>query len=193
MDDTYYTSDPHLFHPLVSRLRGFDSPADHNAAFMDNFGSLRRRDTLVIVGDLAVGRYQDALDLVAKLGCTLRLVEGNHDLSFPGMRGHHSKQRAALEVFETVMLHDQIRTAIGPIMISHFPYTGDHGPDRYTQWRLRDQGIPIIHGHTHGTEKVTLSANGTIQVHVGVDAWGMQPVPLSVILEMITTERAWMP
>ena len=184
---TYFTSDVHFIHPRVSQIRGFASPGEHDAAVVSSIRSVvTAHDELFIVGDLNVGRYSEALALAQTLPGTKHLILGNHDVAFPGLRGHHSKLRAALEVFETVQLHDQIRTAVGPVMISHFPYTGDHGPDRFTEWRLRDSGRPIIHGHTHGTEKVTRTKAGTVQVHVGLDAWGLRPVPLATIEELIS-------
>lgn len=61
-------------------------------------------------------------------------------------------------------------------MLSHYPYTGDPSEvDRHTQLRLRDEGAPIIHGHTHAHEVLSRSAQGTPQVCVSLDAWGLYP------------------
>ena len=59
------------------------------------------------------------------------------------------------------------------MLLSHFPYDGDHTTtDREQQYRLRDLGLPIVHGHTHAAKIVTRSQEGTLQVHVGWDTWG---------------------
>ena len=56
--------------------------------------------------------------------------------------------------------------------------------DPQTQWRLRDAGNPVLHGHTHSTEKVSFSACGTPQLHVGWDAWG-RPVRFHEIVALL--------
>ncbi|WP_121253960.1 hypothetical protein [Nocardioides ferulae] len=36
------------------------------------------------------------------------------------------------------------------VLLSHFPYAGDsHDEDRYAQFGLRDEGIPLLRGHAH--------------------------------------------
>lgn len=65
------------------------------------------------------------------------------------------------------------------IIASHYPYAGDsQEQDRHTSHRPRwDDGIPLIHGHTHARDH---GPNGH-QFHVGVDAHDFSPVPFSVI------------
>jgi calcineurin-like phosphoesterase family protein len=72
------------------------------------------------------------------------------------------------------------------VNLSHFPYDGDsHGDDRYSELRLEDRGVPLIHGHTHNpNQKATVSNNGTPQFHVGWDAW-LEPVPETRIVEWL--------
>lgn len=60
---------------------------------------------------------------------------------------------------------------------------------RYEQWRLPDMGTPLLHGHTHSAEKVSTSALTAPQIHVGVDAWGLRPVALKEIVELLEVYR----
>ena len=47
----------------------------------------------------------------------------------------------------------------------------------FSEWRVRDMGTtPLIHGHTHSATKYSLSDMGTPQLHVGLDAWGLELV-----------------
>ena len=43
------------------------------------------------------------------------------------------------------------------LMMSHFPYgviDGSYATDpRFMEYRLPDMGFPLVHGHTHGTER----------------------------------------
>ncbi len=80
------------------------------------------------------------------------------------------------------------------VLLSHFPYHRDRGEARHTQWRLPNEGRWLLHGHTHGTERVTYSVarlgesihKKTVrEIHVGVDAWDLTPVPLTTIASLI--------
>ena len=77
--------------------------------------------------------------------------------------------------------------------MSHFPYDGDHveGGDRATQWRLHDEGVILLHGHTHSADRVSLSRAGTTQIHVGLDAWGLRPVALGQALALSRPVSEW--
>lgn len=61
--------------------------------------------------------------------------------------------------------------------IGHLPYAGSaHKTAEIDPREARypfpiDDGHPRIHGHTHMTEKVSYGACGSVQVHVGFDAW----------------------
>ena len=69
--------------------------------------------------------------------------------------------------------------------LSHFPYDGDfHDGDRYTEFRLEDKGVPLIHGHVHTTDQATVSKSGTPMFHVGWDAW-YEPVAEYRIVEWL--------
>lgn len=55
-------------------------------------------------------------------------------------------------------------------MLSHFPYHGDHTEtERYSSCRLRDIGLPLVHGHTHSPFKVQESYPR--QLNVAWEAW----------------------
>ena len=186
MSEIWLTSDLHFGHPHVARLRGFDDVDDHDKHVVGNLSRMvRHRDELFVLGDLSVGRLDQALALMASVPGTKHLILGNHDAAFPGARGHRSAFRRYLDVFATVALHGALRTDHGQILLSHFPYEGDHGPDRFTQWRLRDNGFPVVHGHTHGPERLTTSGAGSAQVHVGLDAWDMGPASVHDVTALI--------
>lgn len=53
------------------------------------------------------------------------------------------------------------------------------------QYRLRDMGIPIVHGHVHAPYIVSYTQPGTLQVHVGLDAWNLAPVREEAVVDLI--------
>lgn len=191
MSSTFYTSDLHLGHPHVAGLRGFSTVDEHDAAIDTVMHQRLRADsTLYVLGDVALGRYQRALGLVAQWPGTKHLVVGNHDKAHPARRGHAGAMRAAMDVFATVTVADQRRAEGHRLLLSHFPYDGEgerDGEDRFTQWRLRDEGGPLLHGHVHSSDRVTFSQAGTPQLHVGLDAWGLAPVDEPSVLALLSS------
>lgn len=211
MSTVFFTSDLHIGHQLVVNERaaraGVVLPAVyrtqaetdkimndwHSRALASNWDkTVSDEDTVIVVGDIAASsaaKLREALRWVgARRGKKKRLLAGNHDRVHGSHRDAFKHYAQFMEVFESVESFARMRVEGTEIMVSHFPYDGDHSEkDRYTQYRLRDEGIPIIHGHTHSTDKVSLSANGTRQVHIGVDAWNLTPVSLSEVMALAVT------
>lgn len=144
-------------------------------------------DTVYHLGDVALGRIDDSLPRVGELNGYLILEEGNHDRPFMDKKKAEKRQRWLErygEYFDEIHESGTYTFGKGTIdeitaNLSHFPYDGDsHGADRHADARLRDDGTPLIHGHTHsGGDPVSFSAGRkTLQVHVGQDAWRYTPV-----------------
>lgn len=181
----FFIADTHFFHDAVAAHRGFQTTEQHNRTIIDNImRDTRPGDTIFFVGDV-VGRTDDAdaaLDLIAHNipDRTLRLIAGNHDPVHPMCSKAHKHTPDWLKVFDSIQSQTFIKMMGHKIPVSHFPYTGEssdrHLEDRHIQWRMRDLGTPIIHGHTHATDPVSTSDNGTIQICVSADAWNMKPV-----------------
>lgn len=203
MSTTYFTSDLHIGHRLVAGIRGFwqgdgepgpDSEPDtdsHTRALIDSWKHVKTDDIVWILGDLCVSGkwWPGALRVIADyLPGRKRLITGNHDPVSSIHREAWKYQRAALEVFETVQDYGTVRIAGKTVLMCHYSYSGvgseglddetgkPRSEERYTEFRLQDCGRPLIHGHTHGKEKLHFSDKGTPQIHVGLDAWNMQLV-----------------
>lgn len=143
-------------------------------------------DTVYHLGDVALGPIRESLACIRRLNGHKILILGNHDRPFM------KKDKPAFDEwmdtyikagFEDIRFSDAHtigdgKTAVSPVLLSHFPYDGDsHGEERYKQDRLKDVGVPLIHGHTHSSaHPVSKSKRGTVQVHVGMDAWNFMPV-----------------
>lgn len=202
MSTIFYTGDLHLGHQLVADERAdraglvlpavYRTPEEtaeivvkwHDHTLAKNWDKVvSHDDTVIVVGDISAGGggvCRNALAWLKERPGRKRLIAGNHD-PVHGMHRDAFKHYARFaEVFESVETFARIRVEGVAVMVSHFPYDGDHSEvDRHTQYRLRDEGLPVIHGHTHSTEKFSESQRGSRQVHVGVDAWGMAPVRLA--------------
>lgn len=169
MTNVLVTSDMHAAHAVVALDRGFASTAEHDDFFAQQWvENVTKKDSVWILGDLASSNPKPALELLRKLPGTKHLVAGNHDPVHPLHTDAHRHFRKYLDVFSSVQMAASRLIGNRNVALSHFPYSGDglDREDRYNQWRLRDEGQWLLHGHVHKAWKV----NGR-QVNVGFDAW----------------------
>ncbi|URQ05023.1 metallophosphoesterase [Arthrobacter phage Iter] len=170
MSKVFFHSDWHFNHAFVAETRGYSSAARHDDALIEQINSrVTKRDHIYVLGDVFMGSVRAGLEQIQRVNGIKHLVLGNHDPGHPMHRKSIPHTRRFLDVFESVSLHEQIRLPGGrKVLLSHFPYEGDHEDreDRYTQWRLRDEGEWLIHGHVHDAWRFN-----DRQINVGVDFW----------------------
>lgn len=211
MPNTWFTSDTHFSHASMAARRGYAPPgtprgevtaeqvAAHDEAIIAAWNRrVRPEDTVWHLGDLAVVPPRRVAHLVSRLRGRKRLVVGNHDQAHPAF-GERSIQatRECLEAgFEWVGPVASVKVPAPPrpgenppkspaVMLSHFPYLGDHtDTPREMQWRLRDEGAPLIHGHLHSEVAMT----SVREVHVGWDTWH-RPVSIHEIGALLAVFR----
>lgn len=226
MSNVWYTSDLHIGHAKVIAERaemagittlppGHPEKAHHenlwhNRVLAGNWDRLvDDEDVIWVLGDISSGKAADqnaALWWIANRPGRKRLILGNHDGPHPKHRDAHKWHLPYASAFEHVSTSARIRIPKPnghlTALLSHYPYVGDHSvTDRDTQWRLKDEGVVLLHGHTHSTEKVSHGRIGSVvdlsdglprvrafqstQIHVGVDAWDLRPVSLSEVAELV--------
>lgn len=193
---TWFTSDTHFSHQNIIRYcdRPFSDTDEMDEAIIRNWNELvSPEDTVYHLGDVALGPIEKSLAKVGRLNGFIYLKTGNHDRPFMryGKADEQKWWKEYQKVFDVVIDWDgasYVRLGDTEVAISHFPFTGDHTPtDRHSEWRPVDRGTPLIHGHTHTPDRLTFSANGTPQIHVGMDAWDFRPVHESDVLHLLDT------
>lgn len=192
MSGAWFTSDPHINHPLVAEKRGYPSVDLHNTALAHRWDRrVQEGDDVWVLGDVVMGGDRDeGLDWFAERKGRKHLVLGNHDRAHPLNRNAHEHIAQYARVFDTVQTMARVSLGDGVMaMLSHFPYAGDRGPERFAEWRLRDHGRVLLHGHTHLPQRISRSPAGTLQIHVGLDAWGMKPVSRFEVLQVVRENR----
>jgi calcineurin-like phosphoesterase family protein len=204
--NVWFTSDHHLGHRAMAYGRKFGfMPEDRTKAtdelveWHDDMLAQRwdavvsTADAVWVLGDLTANRKHTAAALtwIERRPGTKHLILGNHDPAHPMHEDAHKWQRMYFQVFESVQVAAKRYVPLPEggrqrVLLSHFPYVGDSGPeDRCSQWRLPNEGIPILHGHTHASKCLTI-AESSKQVHVGLDAWDYAPVPLETIGKILS-------
>lgn len=156
------------------------------------------RDEVFHLGDVALGPWSEWDKVLTRLNGFKILVVGNHDRVFKGMSSSQQERFEPLYADWFDVVTDEVKNLLlsdgTKVNLSHFPYTGDsHDGDRYEEFRLADEGKTLIHGHTHAEfeaqgmdARVSRTAKGTLQIHVGVDAWNYAPVPETEVLRLIS-------
>jgi calcineurin-like phosphoesterase family protein len=181
----WFASDHHFGHKKVAGLRGFDDTNHHDAFIIDRHNDLvKDTDIVYFLGDLSSGTNAatlDALDCVSMMKGRKRLIAGNHCPIHPMNRDSHKWFDYYLDVFDSVAPFGRTSVHGTRVLLSHFPYETDRGEVRYTQYRLRNEGHWLLHGHLHVAERLTSSR----EIHVGLDAWDLAPVADDVIAAMI--------
>lgn len=187
MSNVWFTSDTHFGHERVAQIRGFSCVTEHDEFVIKRWNEVvSSRDEVWHLGD--VGLRGDFLSrCVTQLRGRIHLITGNHDAPWPGNRRSHVHQPKWLHYFDSVQAFTRRRIAGRDVMLSHFPYKGDHTvEDRYSEFRLRTQHAPLLCGHVHSAWK-TSTVNGctALQINVGVDVNDFRPVEISEIRKLL--------
>lgn len=195
---TYFTSDMHFGHANIIRFcdRPFTDAWQMNTRLTELWNdTVSDGDTVWVLGDVALGVLDESLSWIGSLAGHKILVPGNHDRCWAGDRSlrmgspeeraeRREKARARyLAAGFADILDDPGRFPIAGLgaAVSHFPFTGDsHGEDRYVEYRPRDDGGWVLHGHVHDTWR----QRGR-QLNVGVDAWGGRPVAVDQLAALV--------
>jgi len=173
-------------------------------AIVDNWNKIvGDTDVVYHLGDLALGPSERWDEIMKSLNGYKIFVVGNHDRIFLGEKPRQREKwdEKYHEWFDEVVdnyrgLHLSNDVVVN---LSHFPYDGDsHGGDRYREYRLEDRGTILIHGHTHAEydkhgndARVSYSKAGTLQIHVGMDAWDYKVVSEDEVTRLIDVEASF--
>lgn len=193
IERVWFTSDSHLGHKRILELgdgRPFSSIEEHDSAIASRWNSVvGPEDTVFHLGDVVLGDWTAGLGLLRSLNGRKLLIPGNHDRVF----SHEKPARREIgfqeysKTFDEI-LAEEIEMLIAGVQfkVSHFPMKevlyGDR-KDRYADCRPIDNGVDLIHGHTHQSNKLSRTDTGTLQISVGVDANDWTPVSAATILD----------
>ncbi len=187
----FFTSDTHFGHARINELanRPFDSVEEMNETIIDRWNeTVKTTDTVFHLGDVALGKLDDSLPLMDRLNGHKHLIVGNHDRVFAGNKPAYIERFMPVyrAFFDTINYSMVWNVGKHTVRLNHFPYSGDsQSKDRHSKYRPVDDGTILIHGHTHSQELVSFSEQGTLQIHVGVDAHLYYPVTETLIIDTI--------
>ena len=190
----WITSDLHLGHRKVANMRGFDTAPDHDKAIMGNImNTVAYGDTLIILGDITLGRDLQALNMLKKLkrelDLTLILAPGNHDLCHPINKGKSITWFVEYsKVFDVIMQNIVLSWKGVVLHMTHYPVWGseainiDHENLKGKKWcpEPPHNQAAIIHGHTHSATKIAPQ-----HVNVALEAHKLHPIHSSQLTSYV--------
>ncbi len=190
MSEVWFTADSHFGHrALVENgwRSGYANVAEMDEDLIKRWNAVvDKRDTVWHLGDWGLGSPMHHLQIVKRLNGIKHLVPGNHDKCWPARREAYQWQGKFLEAgFSTVQAFARRKILGQTVMMSHFPYIGDHvDTDRFSEFRPVNTGDWLLHGHVHREWRV----RGRM-INVGVDVNEFQPISLPEIEEIMRAEE----
>jgi len=195
----FFTSDQHFGHVNIINFcrRPFHSVDNMNKLLVQNWNEVvSPDDTVIVIGDFAMGQIKDTLPLAKQLNGKKTLICGNHDRPWVGSVGNKASdfekyfkwERTYLENGFKIVSSGSIPIQLGgryDAIMNHFPYDGDsHEEERFLDHRPVNNGMILLHGHTHSADR----GQGNM-VHVGVDAWDYYPVSEDTIVDILDERK----
>ena len=173
---TFITSDEHYGHRNILSYceRPFAGIGGMERAFVERHNAVvQDRDEVIHVGDFAMDE-DDVPRILKLLRGRHSLVVGNHDRCHPCRKHHGAAKRRYLQYgFERVVEN----LVVAGMLVHHMPYSGDDR-EKYHEYRPKDEGLVLLHGHVHGRWKTR-----DRMINVGVDVRDYAPVALDAIIE----------
>lgn len=165
----WFTSDTHFGHGNIIEFckRPFTSVEEMDEALIENHNKcVKPKDVVYHLGDVSWYGSDRIKKIFDRLNGQKHLIIGNHD---------HRKNLASH--FESMKDYDMLKIQGMQFALMHYPILS---------WAGRYHGAIHLHGHTHDT----IDNSGTLRFDVGVDSWGMHPVNLEQIIELIPKRLA---
>jgi calcineurin-like phosphoesterase family protein len=190
VSETFVTSDEHFYHPAIIGYcdRPWSTVAEMNEGLVERWNAVvMPADVVWVLGDWAMGKLKQSLQITPRLNGHKRLVSGNHDKCSPLHRSYRpgAKEMYIAAGFEMVIDPPILRDVeIGGhrVDMCHFPYEGDHtAEDRYADARPADEGRVLLHGHVHNEW-----AERGRQINVGVDVRDYRPMHADEVAALVS-------
>jgi len=193
----YLASDNHWWHGNVIGFcnRPFTSVEYMNEKMVEKWNLVvKPEDTVYYLGDFSLA-IRPVETITPRLNGIKKIVPGNHDWIFPNHKKFKKDPQKWTNFYqdagwEILPIHYELNIdGLANFNLCHFPYENDMAhmlrdgkvvPDKYAQWRLKDTGRWLIHGHVHQHGRV----KGRM-INVGVDAWAGFPVSIDQIAEIV--------
>ena len=180
----WFTSDQHYDHRNIIKYSGrpFHNIDHMKESFIERHNSVVKPEDIIInLGDFALNELSVS-PILKRLNGKHTLVCGNHDRCH-SCHSHHERSILKYKGYGFVEVLQTMNMMIGKcdVLIEHMPYIDDsRHKERYQQFRPKDEGRWLFHGHVHELWK-----QRNRMINVGVDQWNYTPVHIDELAAMI--------
>ncbi len=143
----YYIADLHFFHQAMNThmdKRGFEDTHQMNTYMIEKWNQkVRKKDEVVILGDLSWGNVQDTNTLLQQLHGKLYMIQGNHDRFLNHREANTSR-------FVWIKPYAEMSDNNRKVVLCHYPILCYN-----SQYYLTAKGFPktyMLYGHVHDTK-----------------------------------------
>lgn len=178
----WFSSDHHYFHENIIKYcnRPFGSVAHMNQELTRRWNEIvQPEDFVYYLGDFSLGRIEVVEPIVKSLNGKKLLISGNHDRAHPTNKKPTPIARYIEAGFIDVVLETTIDLTLNgrpqKVKLCHLPYAplADEEVDRrYLNYRPKDEGQLLLHGHVHCSWLVDVKRK---MFNVGVDLHNYYP------------------
>lgn len=175
-------SDPHWDHGRIIQycVRPFTSVEHMQQEMLSNINSIvKPDDELWCLGDFAFSE-KTVPYILGQLNVKNKyLISGNHCKTHPMHKGWEKAKERYLQ-YGFTGVYQEVHNWHAGILLNHFPYYEESDFHRkYSQWRPKDTGAFLCHGHVHLPPEKRLGKN---QLDVGVDGNNYFPISLDEVI-----------
>lgn len=154
----WFTSDLHFNHNNVIPYcnRPFKTREEMNEHIIKVWNeTVKPQDDVWILGDFSLNP-KVAFEIAPKLNGVKYLVAGNHDSCFIGHKKHEKMTKKYEDNGFSLIIKHTVSFSLKDgtnVLLSHLPYKPNDNENldmRYLEFRPKDQGQILLHGHLHG-------------------------------------------
>jgi calcineurin-like phosphoesterase family protein len=174
MEKKWFTSDLHLGHRNLAKLRLFPTAEDMDEALINNWHSVvKPGDVAYFLFDLTLTTKRDVVsEYFSRLNGTILVVSGNHD-NWSWQSTFRSKQ--GIEVTRLKLIHE-IKVDGLYVIMCHYPLR---------EWPRYFRNSIHIHGHVHGMMGKSYVPDTNRQMDIGTDTNKYYPYSLGTIVSKL--------
>lgn len=205
----WFTSDFHFSHKNVIEYcnRPYFNVHDMNKSLTEEWNyTVQPYDEVYFLGDFSLNK-KTASVVTPLLNGRKILIPGNHDACFkfnPKLPNDSKcveatklRQENLLKLYTDAGwegIHQTLQLTLKngtTVLLAHLPYTPEANSgydDRFLEYRPKDEGLVLLHGHLHGRY-----IKYKRMIDVGIDAWDQGLVSEDTLIKLIDSDEYFVP
>lgn len=170
-NNIYFTSDQHFFHCNILKYcnRPFSNVEEMNETIITNWNNVVEKGDIVYnLGDMFLGKKEDAEKILKRLNGQIHFIQGNHDSIAEQMK---TKFASWGNLREIKIKDEDAKDGLQHITLCHYAMR---------TWHRQNIQSFHLYGHSH---QALIPVSGQLSFDVGVDGWNYTPISYQQVKE----------